>query len=123
MFNRATVELKEDCSNNLGFVSLRNELPALLTFSNLLTQLFQIECKQITQLASNALFLETLTNNWKRSMRLISAADGQFRGRSVITQAIWNIPLYFNVYFILYMSYLILKSIAGHRIKLPHIKH
>ncbi len=44
-------------------------------------------------------------------------------GRGIITLMIWNIPLYFNVYFILYMSYLIMKSIALHKIELPYITH
>lgn len=104
-------------------MNLRNELSVLLTFLNVLIQLFYIEWQQKTEVASSGLSLETLENERKRLMRLIAADNGEFRGRSIITQAIWNIPLYFNVYFILYMSYLILKSVAGHRIKLPRIDH
>lgn len=44
-------------------------------------------------------------------------------GRRLFTLMTWNIPLYFNIYFIVYMSYLVIKSIARHKIKLPFISN
>lgn len=123
MFDRTMLRLKEGCLNEVVLINLRNELPAIRALWSLLNKLFHIKSQPITHLALSGLSLETININCKWPVKLILAADSQFRGRSIITQAIWNIPLYFNVYFILYMSYLIFKSIAGHKIILPHIKH
>lgn len=36
---------------------------------------------------------------------------------------LWYIPLYFSIYFVLYVGYLVMKAIARHKIKFPHLLH
>ncbi|KAL1464529.1 hypothetical protein WDU94_004163 [Cyamophila willieti] len=36
---------------------------------------------------------------------------------------LWYIPLYFSIYFVLYVGYLVLKAIARHKLKFPHLLH
>ncbi|KAI5711637.1 hypothetical protein M8J75_001964 [Diaphorina citri] len=36
---------------------------------------------------------------------------------------LWYIPLYFSIYFVIYVGYLVLKAIARHKLKFPHLLH
>lgn len=40
-------------------------------------------------------------------------------GRRWLSQKVYYVPLYFGIYFTIYIGYLILKSIARHKIKIP----
>lgn len=65
---------------------------------------------------------EGLAANWAVTLFSSGGVQRSNNARSVITLMIWNIPLYANVFFILYMSYLIVKSLSRHKVKLPHIE-
>lgn len=39
--------------------------------------------------------------------------------QSLLAMKVYYVPLYFSIYFIIYIGYLILKAISRHRIKIP----